>query len=239
MIYLYIINDLLNSKVYIGQTVRPEKRWTQHKTYAKREKPIQYIHRAIAKYGVENFEFIIIAICLTTENANETEKILIEQYRSRDNKFGYNVAPGGDTPWNLGLPKELNPLTGIPRSEETKKKISEGNLGKIMPPCSEERKIHMSNLYKNRPLSAEWKDKIRIANSGKIPSESSRIKMSLAHVGLQSGENHPMAKLTWEIVDEIREEYKSNSITQKELAKRYDVSKATISDIIQNKIWKV
>ena len=57
MFYLYTITNLLNNKIYVGQTVRPKERWSQHKAYAKNN-PVQYVHRAIKKYGPENFEFI-------------------------------------------------------------------------------------------------------------------------------------------------------------------------------------
>jgi hypothetical protein len=51
-----------------------------------------------------------------------------------------------------------------------------------------------------------------------------------------SGENHPMAKLTWEIVDEIREKRK-NGVTQRKVAEEYGISQWHVSDIAHNKIW--
>ena len=121
--HLYLIRDLLNEKVYVGQTVNPSRRWNDHRWQAKR-KQVQYIHRAMAKYGIENFTYEVIAQSLTQEDADETEIQLIKQYDSMNKNKGYNIAKGGNHSWNLGLPKELNPLTGIPRSEKTKQKMS-------------------------------------------------------------------------------------------------------------------
>lgn len=254
MHYLYKITNQLSQKIYIGQSNKETERWRQHKYFARQEKPAQYIHRAMAKYGFENFVYEIIAMCVSPEDANETEKELIKQYDSRNPKKGYNVAPGGETPWNLGLPKELNPLTGIPRSEEIKKKISESSIGKLMPPCSDERKEYMSNLYLGRTLPAEWVNKIAdsnrgqtrsdesklkmsIAHMGQVLSDETKLKMSKAHIGKHTGENNPKSKLTWEIVNLIRAEFSSTKISQSKIAKKYNVSQGNISDIINNKIW--
>jgi group I intron endonuclease len=238
MHYLYRITNIINNKVYIGQSNKEKDRWRQHKYFGRNpEKTGQYIHRAMAKYGIENFIYEVIAMCKSEEDANEIETMLIKQYNSRDKQFGYNLAPGGETPWNLGLPKEQNPLTGIPRSEEIRQKISQGNIGKIMPPCSEERKIYMSNLYKNRQLSEDWKNNIGKSNTGKIRTKQMIDNLSKAHIGVQAGEKHPMAKLNWSKVNEIRREYSDGNISQKQLAKKYNMSRSTISDIINNKIW--
>src|ERR1700743_1231419 len=98
MHYLYKIINKLNNKIYIGQTINYERRWAAHKSYAKNpERTGQYIHHAIAKYGIENFSHEILAVSKTQEDANEIETLLIQQYNSRDNRFGYNVKPGGMT----------------------------------------------------------------------------------------------------------------------------------------------
>ena len=94
MYYLYLITNGKNGKVYVGQTINPNKRWNDHKRLALK-KPLQYIHRAMAKYGIEDFTYEVIAVCKTQEDANETETTLIKQYDSRNKKKGYNLASGG------------------------------------------------------------------------------------------------------------------------------------------------
>jgi hypothetical protein len=52
------------------------------------------------------------------------------------------------------------------------------------------------------------------------------------------GENNPRAKLTQRQVDEIRKEY-TKEINYTEIGKKYFVSSDIISNIINNKTWKI
>jgi hypothetical protein len=52
------------------------------------------------------------------------------------------------------------------------------------------------------------------------------------------GESNPAAILTKFQVDQIRFKYKNEKITQKTLAKLFNVCEATISHIITRRIWK-
>ena len=51
------------------------------------------------------------------------------------------------------------------------------------------------------------------------------------------GEDHGMSRLTWERVRNIRTDYASRKMTQRELAKREGVSQTTIYRIINNINW--
>lgn len=102
MHHLYRITNLLNNKVYIGQSDNVSRRWAYHKNQATKEKPVQYINRAMRKYGVDNFSFEVIASCRTQDDADETEILLILQYDSRNKNKGYNIKPGGET-WDAEM----------------------------------------------------------------------------------------------------------------------------------------
>ena len=69
-------------------------------------------------------------------------------------------------------------------------------------------------------------------------TEESKQKMKESHKGIQSGENSPRAKLTWEQVRRIRSLYKTGNYTQLELGKMYSVTRGTIAAIVRNRIWK-
>lgn len=155
MHYLYRITNGINGKMYIGRTVNPNKRWKAHQRDSQRIIKPQYIHRAMEKYGIVNFTFEVIAQSLTQDDANWTEEQLIKQYDSRNHDKGYNLAPGGigfvqghpalansgsfkkgqynagncvghTAKPNKGSFKSGHKLgLGKPRSEETKRKISE------------------------------------------------------------------------------------------------------------------
>lgn len=96
---IYKITNLLNNKVYIGQSVNIARRWKDH-----RSRPFQqgedfernYLYRAIRKNGLENFSFEIIEEC-AQEELNEKEKYWISHYKSYLEDFGYNQTLGGDS----------------------------------------------------------------------------------------------------------------------------------------------
>lgn len=96
MIGIYKITNLINGKIYIGQSVNINKRWNDEKRRAfdTTDKSYEYpLNRAIRKYGIENFSFEIQEEC-TRENLNEREKYWIHYYDSFFN--GYNQTLGGE-----------------------------------------------------------------------------------------------------------------------------------------------
>lgn len=50
---IYKITNLINNKVYIGQSIHPKRRWNEHIWGNNKYK--SYIHSAIKKYGVKIF----------------------------------------------------------------------------------------------------------------------------------------------------------------------------------------
>lgn len=52
------------------------------------------------------------------------------------------------------------------------------------------------------------------------------------------GENNYYHRLTWKKVKEIRKKYIPRIVTQKHLAKEYNVSTATVQAVVENKTWK-
>ena len=166
MHYIYKITDTLNNKIYIGQTGKPDYRWYQHRSYAKGDKPQQYIHRAMAKYGIDNFTFDIIATCQSQENVDEVESILIQQYNSQDKQFGYNIKSGGNN---------------APHAEETKEKQRQATIKQI---------AEKGHPAAGRIVSQETRDlirKIRLENPVEY-TEEVRQRMSESHKGVKQSE---------------------------------------------------
>lgn len=91
---IYKHTNLINNKVYIGQTSQsPERRWRQGGTGYK-DSPRFW--QAIQHYGWDNFSHEILQTNLTQQKANIKEKYWISFYNSMDQKYGYNLTPGGD-----------------------------------------------------------------------------------------------------------------------------------------------
>lgn len=103
---IYKIQNLINQKCYIGQSIDIKNRWYEEKRTAFdiTAKNYEYpISRAFRKYGLENFSFEILEEC-SQEKLNEREKYWIRYY---DSFFhGYNQTLGGDSTKSKNIPKE-------------------------------------------------------------------------------------------------------------------------------------
>ncbi len=87
---LYVIRNKLNGKEYVGKSVNVRKRMTSHRQMAS---PHTF-HRALRKYGLENFEVCILAAGTDAEMlALEITTIAKRKTFGTD---GYNATTGGD-----------------------------------------------------------------------------------------------------------------------------------------------
>ena len=51
-------------------------------------------------------------------------------------------------------------------------------------------------------------------------------------------ETHPMSKLSWADVDEIRRRYRQGGVLQRELAAEFGCNQQQVSNIVNNRMWK-
>lgn len=115
---VYVHTNKINNKKYVGITKQdPKCRWKNGFGYYSKNNT-SYLWKAIQKYGWDSFTHEIIEEGLLRSEANEKEKYYIKLYDSSNPSYGYNLTLGGDG------------FCGMPRSEETKKKISESLKGK-------------------------------------------------------------------------------------------------------------
>lgn len=155
--YIYRITNLINNKIYIGQSIDAINRWKDHIYDAKRQvgKTIKKkcaIHHALNKYGIENFNWEIINIFETLDEVNIAETNYIFTHNSLSPN-GYNLNMGGNN---------RSP------SQETRDKIGEtlkttgsfvGKKGALHPNFgtkhSEERKANQSKKLSGDKSSAK------------------------------------------------------------------------------------
>lgn len=96
MIGIYKFENLQNGHCYIGQSVNIEKRYKDHLARTKNSNSSEYnsyFHRALRKYGIENFSFIVLEGCAAAD-LNQREEYWIQHYNSYVD--GYNETTGGD-----------------------------------------------------------------------------------------------------------------------------------------------
>jgi len=107
MKYIYVMENIMNHKKYIGQTNNFQKRMISHKSDANNPQSHSYdypLSNAIRKYGWDNFNNYIIEEIpeeAGQEYINERERFFIQYYNSLSNQEGYNICLGG-----AGHPRE-------------------------------------------------------------------------------------------------------------------------------------
>lgn len=156
-----------SGKSYIGQTVRPEARMAKHR----RMEGDCAFHRAIKKYGFENFTYEVL-VTIDLENKQELkqkldffERFYIRKYHTYEN--GYNMTLGGEG----GL--------GVHHTEEFKKNISDrmkaNNPTKNM---TDEWRCNISKAITGRKMSDNMKkltsDRMKANNPMKDPEVAAR-----------------------------------------------------------------
>jgi predicted transcriptional regulator len=137
---IYCIENLLNNKKYIGESENISGRIVAHKSLLRRNKHDNpYLQRAYNKSGLENFSFYILEECsVDKEILDNLETYYIDLYHTRNKRFGYNIAPGGQRPPSAkgrkASPQTIEKrsgknhhLYGKHPSEETLKKMSESH----------------------------------------------------------------------------------------------------------------
>lgn len=94
---VYKITNKLNNKCYIGITSKGISARIKEHIYTAERDPVFPIHRALNKYGKDNFTFELLDFsCNSWEELTEKEKYYINLYKSNDKEFGYNLTEGGD-----------------------------------------------------------------------------------------------------------------------------------------------
>ena len=95
---IYKVTNNVSGKIYIGKTKRKTRdRWLEHVRDAKNY-PLKNIplHKAIIKYGAENFQIETIETNVPEEELNYKEKYYIKKFNSTNSSIGYNATIGGD-----------------------------------------------------------------------------------------------------------------------------------------------
>lgn len=175
---VYLITNNANGKVYVGSSTNIGIRHKRHLTALRKGTHHSIkLQRAWLKYGEESFVFRTLLIC-------NRDTLLAYEQRALDTydavKKGYNV---------LSI---AGSSLGLKHKEETKRKLSEmfkGSKRGVGIPCSEEKKIKISNANRGKVKTEETLVKLRLARKGRKPSlgmkhtEESKNKMSEARKG--------------------------------------------------------
>lgn len=158
--YIYKIMNIVNNKVYIGQTTKKyvNYRFSNHiYELNKKEHHNEHLQRSWDKYGKKCFKFEIVEIWATLDDLNKREIYWIAHFKATDPKFGYNIALGGKGTHSVSpLTRQKLSIKGkgnksrtgqkdTPEMIEAKRKRM---LGKKLRPKTKEEKEHLSKYWK-------------------------------------------------------------------------------------------
>lgn len=94
--YIYKIENIVNGKLYIGQSTDVNKRKLTHFNDLKNNKHgNQHLQRAFNKYGKSNFKHLIIVWADSKKELDKLEIYFIKKYDSLNRASGYNIRDGG------------------------------------------------------------------------------------------------------------------------------------------------
>ena len=199
---IYKIENTVNRKLYIGQSVDIKKRWIEHRNELNKG-----IHRnrhlqgAWNKYGEGVFAFDVIELC-DEQYLNKLEMSYIAYYNSCDEDYGYNLTIGGDGVRGRVITDEYrqklrqansgknNPMFGKHHTEETKNKISKAKIGEQNAMYGK-RGILSPNYGIKR--TDEFKKRQSEINKGKRLSNETLLKQKNA----KSGQNNPRSRAVY------------------------------------------
>jgi group I intron endonuclease len=161
----WIIHEPTDRVVYVGSSVRVERRiWNHRYLLKKGTHPNTRLQRTWDKYGADGFKITLLE---QTDRFVEREQFWLDFLRLTDRVC------------NLGA-VAASPMTGRKQSAEARRKMSIGLRGKVN---SEETKRKMSEAKRGKQFSEEHKRNMGLARLGRKLSEEHRRKISIAMQG--------------------------------------------------------
>lgn len=194
---IYIIENKINGKYYIGSTYNFKIRFKNHNIKFNNNKHTPYFQNSYNKYGGENFTFDILDII---ENINDLciiETMYITLFDATNKKLGYNFRKIADSPLGTVQNKEWvekrkrfgeeHHCTGNKHSEEYKKDLSE------------KMKIIKADL-KDKPRDSDITERMtatKVAKYGKKVEQFNRITGESIQIFDSIGQAEKNTKVTF------------------------------------------
>ncbi len=141
--YIYIIENDINDKLYVGRTLNPRKREAVHFSNSSHTWAIK---SAIGKYDSDHFDFVILEACESEDELDAREIYWIETLETIS-PFGYNLKGGGMSGKLSKIVREKmsNSHKGIKLSIEHREAIGKSLIGRLV---TEETRQKISESHK-------------------------------------------------------------------------------------------
>lgn len=172
---IYGIKNIINNKIYIGQTRESFiKRYWHHRCLLNNnhhDNP--HLQNAWNKYGSDNFVFIIIEVVKDSDLIDDLEIQYISYYKRKN--LSYNILNGGQGKIGVPNPPEIckrigeinrKRMLGSKLSEETKRKMSQRRKGRYVPRNTD--KLNEDNARVIKEMLVDGLSPRKIADNLKI-----------------------------------------------------------------------
>lgn len=104
---IYVCINLFDGKRYIGKTLQSfTKRQANHIYDAMESDSQLFFHRALRKFGADNFVWSILESHVPESIIDEREQFYIKKYKTNNPHNGYNMTAGGNSSYNSVLSRE-------------------------------------------------------------------------------------------------------------------------------------
>lgn len=178
---VYRVTNLLDSRVYIGQSANVRNRLRQH-VKASSHSPLSH---DIQVYGTENFSWDVLQESESLDERHELEKFWIA--RTRSTEVGYNKASGGPGPTGFRMPESAKEklrlaFTGRHDSEDTKERKRVAATGFRH---SQTTKDLLSKLRTGVPMPEGVAAKMSKARLGGLNPKARRVRLSIPGANLE------------------------------------------------------
>jgi predicted GIY-YIG superfamily endonuclease len=93
--FVYVIENSVDGKKYVGKAADVEFRWKQHQYAAQQPRYRSYLYNAMRAHGVDKFSVRTVHECVSEAEAFRQEVLYIEKFGCMA-PFGYNMTAGGE-----------------------------------------------------------------------------------------------------------------------------------------------
>lgn len=206
---IYQIRNIVNEKVYVGQTKQPFYKRFLHHVWKLRNgnHNNQHLQKAFDLYSEEAFVFEVLEVVENPLLLDEKEKAYIDKARAYN--ACYNISEGGQG------------AHGVPMPEHVKQMLASLN----------------KKLNTGKHASSETKRKMSASKLGKKRTKTCIRKMQETRIqNILQGQNRK-CKLTAEQVKQIKQML-IEGFSYEEIAKKFSVSKSNVNAIRSNRSWR-
>lgn len=201
---IYCIRNTINNKLYIGQSIDLDGRWSKHKSELNRHVHFNsQLQKDWIEHGQIAFEFEILELC-SESKLDEKEQFYINKYDSMNHDVEYNLQTGGH--YNIVQCEE----------SREKQKISLKESYENNPQLKEFRKLAALKQWNNPEIEA----KILGENNGmygRHHTEEAKEKMRQARLNTISEKRDKRSVFCVE----LNKIYENATVAMKELGFKY------------------